>query len=124
MADINSVVTEIKEYVAKIKGKGATQEEIREGVLGSYDHTTLVAFQLIGNEIAESPEAGAFFAYSVNETLGGVNAVLIEEGLTPIHISELDFVGKVIVKTLEAYTGEHIDQVLWRVEQQVKGGLN
>lgn len=118
--DIQQVANEIRGLVIREKAEGATQKEIREYMVRSIDHTALTAFEKVGHIIEESPEAGFAFTYSIYESLGGVNLVMIEEGLDPIHISEPDFVGRVMVKTIEEFTGQGIDEVFTQLDAYKK----
>lgn len=124
--DLVQIAKEVREHVARLKGDGATQEEVRDYMVRSIDHTTLKAFEQVGEIIVKSPEAGLSFTYSVYESLGGINAVMAEEGISPIHISEPDFIREVMVKTIEDFTGQDIDTVFNKFDkyqQDQRGGL-
>jgi hypothetical protein len=122
--DLTVIVKEIREYVEELKLAGKTSKEIRELVVGSMDKTCLTAFQFVMNEIIANPTYGLIFTHSIYESLGGVNSVMIEEGLEPLHLTELKFVNEVLVSALEDYTGESIDTLMEQVDIKKQGGLN
>jgi hypothetical protein len=122
--DLTVIVKEIREYVDGLKQDGKTQEEVRELVVLSMDKTSLAAFQFVMNEIIANPNYGLIFTHSIYESLGGVNSVMIEEGLEPLHLTELKFVNEVLVSALEDYTRESIDTLMEQVDIKKQGGLN
>lgn len=124
--DLFQVAEEIRGYVAKLKEEGSTQEEIRQAIVHSVDYTALTAYEKVASVIETSPNAGFSFTHSIYESLGGINIVMLEEGLAPVHITEPDFVREVMVRTIEEFTGESIDHVMeemtkYKLEQE--GGL-
>lgn len=124
--DIFAVAQEIRGYVGKLKEEGSTQEEIRQAIVHSVDYTALSAYEKVAEVIESSPNAGFSFTHSIYESLGGINIVMLEEGLAPVHITEPDFVREVMVRTIEEFTGQPIDEIMeemtkFKLDQE--GGL-
>lgn len=119
--DLMEIAQEIRSYVESLKEEGFTKEDIRKGVVGSMNATSVSAFQIVAAEIVTSMENGVLFTYNINKSLGGVNSVLLEEGIAPMHITELEFVNEVLISAIEEMTGDNIDNVFLQIEEQEKG---
>ena len=114
------IAEEVRQYVLRLKREGYNEEFIRNWVIKSLNTSSIVAFQGIANAISESAQVGLGFTYEINEAIGGVNVVLAEQGLAPVHITEVDFMNSVMVEAIEDYTGKKIDDVLAIMEENVR----
>lgn len=114
---LNTIANEIGHYVKDLKGRGHSKEEIRHYTLLSLDKTSILAFQDVAAEIAVSAEAGFNFVFILHQGLGGVNAVLAEEGIDLVHVTEIKFVNEVLIGAMEEYSGLKIDEILEQMEK-------
>lgn len=114
------IAEEVRQYVLRFKREGYAEEFIRDWVIKSLNTSSIVAFQGIANAISESPQVGFGFTYEINEAIGGVNVVLAEQNISPVHITEIDFMNSVMVEAIEDYTGKKIDDVLAQMEENIR----
>jgi hypothetical protein len=115
--DILNVQSEVRKALTGAFDEGLNKEEARESVINKLIDTCNKAEMTVLGEIMESPQHGLKFAYSVNNALGIVNSLLVEEyEMIPIHISEMELISS---QALEAITGVSIEQLLTEVEEKL-----
>lgn len=122
--DLLAIAGEIRSYIERLKAEEVPHEEIRELVIGSMNHTTVHAYEQVMHECATNPENAVTFTFAIHQSLGGVNAVLIEEGHAPMTLKDMKFMREAIVSALEEYTGQDIDEVIIKLEEHQKGGMH
>lgn len=114
--DLLEIAGEIRSHVVRLKEQGASKEELRENVVGSMNFTSETSFKMIAEEVTQSPDAALVFVHSVNQSLGGVNVVLLEEGLSPMSIHELTFIKELFIDSLEDFSGYTIEELFAQLD--------
>lgn len=122
--NLTLVATEIDVYISTLQEQGYSPTDIRKYVILSLDKTVIMAFMDIRDQVLASAEAGFNFVYSAYKIFGGVNAILVREGLDPVHLSEIDFLQKTLIPAMVDYAEAPIDEIMERMEQAEKEGKN
>lgn len=115
-----AIADEVREYILRFKREERSDEFIREWTLKTLNVSSIVAFQSVADAVSKSANVGLGFTYEINEGIGSVNVVLREQGIAPVHITEVDFMNSVMVEAIEDYTGKKIDDVLAIMDESVK----
>lgn len=118
---IAEVVQDVKEHYARLVSEGHNPEEIRVDMVNSMDATSKHVFESGHALKVLTSQVYAFnFVYRFNQILGGVNFVLVEAGIDPIHIKEVMFMNDLLVETMEEITGVPIDKIMNDMEETEK----
>lgn len=114
-----NVAHEVKPHYDKMKAEGASDEVIRQFMIDSLD---LTARQIIFEpDTALKIILDAPFAFNIvyrfSQYMGGVNGVLAEGDIAPIHISEIKALEETLIEPMEQVAEKKIDEILAEMEE-------